>query len=96
MDHASFAAACRLLGLGERASLREIKQRYRSLARRQHPDSGGDQAAMTRLNAAYRILLDYCGNYRYALSREEFFEQCPEERLREQFRGDPIWGGGED
>lgn len=96
MDHATFKAALDTLGLAERASLDEIKERYRTLARRHHPDTGGDARAMARVNAAYQILLDYCSQYRYALTREEFFAQFPDERLREQFRDDPIWGGGKD
>ena len=33
--------ARRLLGLGDRATLKEIKQAYRKMAFRYHPDSGG-------------------------------------------------------
>jgi hypothetical protein len=37
--------------------------------------------------------LAYCRDYRFSFSREEFLEQRPEERLRQQFAQDPIWGG---
>ncbi len=46
--------AGKTLGLGEAATLREIKTAYRRLARRYHPDrysgSGQDEEAMKRLN----------------------------------------------
>jgi len=87
--------ARRLLGLSERATLSEIKARHRLLAKRFHPDrgEGGDAEQMRRVSAAYRLLKEYCSDYRFSLSREEFFEQNPEERLREQFAQDAIWRG---
>jgi hypothetical protein len=85
-----------LFGLPERATLREIKARYRELARRHHPDrvAGEDAEPMRRINAAYRLLLEYCGSYRFCFAEAEFFEQNPDERLRRQFAQDPVWGGG--
>jgi hypothetical protein len=41
-----------VLGLTERASLADIDAAYRAKARAAHPDSGGSDAAMARLNAA--------------------------------------------
>lgn len=41
-----------VLGVSESASPEEIAQRYRELAREAHPDAGGSEAAMARLNAA--------------------------------------------
>jgi gas vesicle protein GvpL/GvpF/DnaJ-like protein len=53
--------ARRLLGLGPRASSREIRQAYRRLAARRHPDVGDEGAAMTALNDAYARLMAYGG-----------------------------------
>ena len=86
--------ARRLFGLHERATLGEIKARHRALAKRFHPDgSGGDGEKMGQVNAAYRLLKEYCAGYRFSFSRDEFLEQNPEERLREQFAQDGIWRG---
>jgi len=84
-----------LFGLQERATLRQIKSRHRFLAKRFHPDQGeqGDAEQMRRVNAAYRLLIDYCTGYRFSFTREEYLEQHPEERLREQFARDGIWQG---
>ena len=59
--------ARRLFGLHERATLREIKNRHRALAKRFHPDQGenGDAEQMRQVNAAYRLLIDYCAGYRF-------------------------------
>jgi hypothetical protein len=88
--------ALRILGLGERATLREIKRQHRELVKQHHPDSGdvGDPEVIRQVNAAYRVLLEYLDGYRFSFSEGEFYEQNPEERLRRQFACDPIWGGG--
>jgi DnaJ-class molecular chaperone len=86
MTYGELQQALRILDLGERASLKEIKARHRRLVKRHHPDLGEpDARQIRRINAAYRLLLDYCNGYRFCFNREEFFEQNPEERLREQF-----------
>lgn len=52
--------ALRLLQLptdpGHRVSLGQIREAYRELALRHHPDSGGSLEAMRRLNEAYQLL----------------------------------------
>jgi len=40
MTHDELKAALRVFGLGERASVQEIKTRYRELAKQHHPDGG--------------------------------------------------------
>ncbi|APG28784.1 molecular chaperone DnaJ [Syntrophotalea acetylenivorans] len=93
MDFSELHEAQQLLELGDRASLKEIKERYRELARRHHPDAGGEQSArMQEINAAYALLLAYLKDYRFSFAEEEFYEQQPEERLRQQFGDDPLWG----
>jgi DnaJ-domain-containing protein 1 len=42
-----------VLGLGPDAMLDEVKGRYRDLAKRHHPDRGGDAAEFNRIVAAY-------------------------------------------
>jgi curved DNA-binding protein len=44
------------LGVGEQASLDEIKKAYRSLANKHHPDKGGDQARFKDISVAYDTL----------------------------------------
>jgi hypothetical protein len=95
MTYQELQQALKVLGLPERASLKEIKARHRSLVKRHHPDSNPDQATdrIREINAAYRLLMDFCAGYRFCFSQEEFYEQNPEERLRQQFSQDPVWGG---
>jgi DnaJ-domain-containing protein 1 len=48
--------ALNVLGLPPNATLQQIKRRYRSLAKRYHPDRGGNQQQMQRIIAAYEYL----------------------------------------
>ena len=94
MTYADLQEALRVLGLGERATLNEIKARHRELVKRHHPDTGnsGDPETIRKVNAAHRMLLDYIAAYRFCFTEDEFYEQNPEERLWRQFMEDPLWG----
>lgn len=48
--------ALAVLGLPPNATPKQIKQRYRRLAKQYHPDMGGDPRQMQRLIAAYELL----------------------------------------
>jgi hypothetical protein len=45
-----------ILGAEENASQDEIERLYKHLARRHHPDRGGDEEEMKVINEAYRVL----------------------------------------
>jgi len=65
-----------LLGLGEEATLKEIKKAYRILAHRHHPDKlgeddGSEGETMKRVNRAYKLLMDYCNEYKYSFREED-------------------------
>jgi DnaJ-class molecular chaperone len=94
MTFTDLQEALRILELGERATLKEIRARHRELAKRHHPDTGtpGDGEEIRKMNAAYRVVQDYLAGYRFSFSEEEFYEQNPEERIRQQFMNDPLWG----
>ena len=48
--------ALAVLGLPPDATHQQIKRRYRELAKKYHPDLGGDQKEMRRIIAAYQLL----------------------------------------
>lgn len=94
MSYEDFTAALNILGLPQQATWAAVRRRHRALIKALHPDAGGgDPEAIRALNEAYRQLQEYCRNYRFDFSREEYLEQNPEERLREQFAHDAIWRG---
>ena len=94
MTYAELRESLRIFGLGERDTLRVIKVLHRELVKRYHPDAGNEDepGRIRKANAAYRVLRDYVESYRFSFSEDEFYEQNPEERIRRQFMGDPVWG----
>ncbi len=46
------------LGVARTASTDEIKKAFRKLARKHHPDAGGDEAKFKEINEAYEVLSD--------------------------------------
>jgi len=80
--------------LSETATLKEIKGAYKTLSHRHHPDKHGIAAGeengemMKRLNLAYKLLMDYCDNYRYSFSEEDVARTYPhDEYLRRYYYG---------
>lgn len=94
MTYFELQQALRVLGLGERATLKEIKTRHRELVKRHHPDTGAtvDPVMIRQVNAAYNILADYVSGYRFSFAENEFYEQNSEARILRQFADDPLWG----
>lgn len=87
-----------VLGLGEAATLPEIKNRFRTLLKEWHPDVSGEDQEVRRektiaIIQAYRVIMDYCAHYRFSFSREEVERYLsPEEMWAKHFGRDPIWG----
>lgn len=94
MTYVELRASLKILGLGERCTLKELKTRHRDLVKRHHPDTGNSDSNETiqKINAAYRILQEYVTDYRFSFTEDEFYEQNPEERLRQQFMDSALWG----
>lgn len=93
MTYSDLQEALRVLGLGERATIKEIKTRHRELVKRHHPDTGttDDPDTIRQVNSAYKILLDYVSGYHFSFTENEFYEQNPEARIWMQFADDPLW-----
>ena len=75
VDYDSINEARKTLGLGEMATLKEIKDAYLKLAHRYHPGKHQyaieEEAVMIRqINKAYKLLSDYCDNYKYSFHEE--------------------------
>jgi len=64
----------------------ELKTRYHVLAKSVHPDCGGDEVAMARVNEAYEIVKEYMDNFKFTFSDEEIAKQFPQELHVNRFR----------
>lgn len=72
----------KILGVPRTASADEIKKAFRKLARKHHPDAGGDEAKFKELNEAYEVLSD--------AKKREFYDQYGTANANEIPRN---WGG---
>lgn len=91
-------AAKTLLGLGDSATLAEIKKAYRRLSKKHHPDlapdgeeTDGQKIAMHDLTEAYKCLLEYCKDFRFPLMPGEDQPLEGEDWWMERFGDDPLW-----
>lgn len=78
--------ALEVMGLPSMVSWKEIKERYRLLSKKYHPDRGGESQKMAELNRAYHILKTYIENYRFSFSEEEILKQFPYNEYIDKFR----------
>jgi curved DNA-binding protein CbpA len=89
--------ARKVLGLGDRATLAEMKKAYRRLSKKHHPDTRGaipegDREMMYRLTDAYNLLMRYCEAYRFPLAPPENHIYDAEDWWLDRFGEDPLWG----
>jgi DnaJ-class molecular chaperone len=83
-----------LLGLHDKATLSEIKTRYKTMMHQWHPDKHPDDpegahAMSTQINEAYATLLEYCSTYEYNFDENFLKEQTltPQEWWTKKFGG---------
>ena len=83
-----------LLGLHDKATLAEIKTRYKNMMHQWHPDKHPDDpetanAMSARINDAYKTLLDYVKHYEYRFDETYLKEKyiSPQEWWEKKFGG---------
>ncbi len=93
------SAAAKLLGLDDKATLKEIKKAYRAASKKYHPDTAAtkkseDDAGTTmhEIVSAYELLQEYCKNYTYPLVPPENEDMEVEDWWMDRFGQDPLWG----
>ena len=89
-------AARDLLGLGDSATIAEIKKAYRDKAKENHPDTAGPdnpgEISMARLTEAYETLIDYCQDFKIPLEPSADDPTDDEDWWMNRFGNDPLWG----
>jgi curved DNA-binding protein CbpA len=99
-EWAEIKAAAQLLGLGESATLKEIKKAFRRKSKKYHPDvnktakQNAESIQMHELSDSYERLLRYCAEYRFPLIPGENEEYEGEDWWFERFGRDHLWGKG--
>ncbi len=78
--------ALELLSLPKLISRSDIKKQYHFLAKKNHPDMGGDAQKMEQLNYAYKLLMKYIEEFRYTFDEEEISKQFPGADYAQRFK----------
>ena len=77
--------ALEILDLPQLITKADIKRQYRYIAKKHHPDLGGDPQEMEQINYAYRLLMKYIEEFRYTFDEDEIRKQFPGVQHAEQF-----------
>lgn len=92
--------ARKLLGLGETATLQEIKKAYKKLALKYHPDRCKEEKKkeceemFKKIAHAKDILMAYCAGYRYSFKEKDVKRNTMDKNLYEHLKRfyDGWWG----
>jgi DnaJ-class molecular chaperone len=93
----TISEARKILELPESATFDHIRHNYKQLIKQWHPDkSDADPATAEQktreIIRAYKIIVQYCREYRYSFDRQEVEKYLSDrERWFRQFGCDPIW-----
>ena len=91
-DFEQIDKARKILGLGEDATIEEIKQAYRKLALKYHPDRWKDEKRKEseemskKINHAKDILAAYCAGYRYSFKEKDIKKSTMDKETYEHLK----------
>ncbi|MDX1809376.1 MAG: DnaJ domain-containing protein [Sulfurospirillaceae bacterium] len=78
--------ALEIMDLPSFIDMKELKKQYKYLANLNHPDFGGDEDKMAKINKAYELLKGYMTNFKFSFTDEEIYKQYPEEGHTSKFK----------
>ena len=78
--------ALNVLDIPPLSSIKDIKRQYKKLSKKYHPDIADEREKMEKLNESYKILLDYCENYKFLFDETEIKKQYPDIFYKNKFR----------
>jgi preprotein translocase subunit Sec63 len=90
--------ALQILELYEVATLKDIKNKYKELLKKWHPDLCKENEEICKEKTieiihAFKTIMNYCENYKFSFSKEEIEKYLsPDEFWEKRFGSDPIWG----
>lgn len=98
MNFKELESARETLELHDRVTLDEIKEQYKKLIKKWHPDICSEKKEICEektiaLTSAYKLLLKYCSNFRYSFTKDEVeFQLSAQEWWMAKFGSDGLWG----
>jgi len=92
IDFKQIDEARKLLGLNEEVTLEGIKEAYRELSLKYHPDRCKEkdkkhcEEVFKKINQARDIILNYCANYRYSFKEKDVKKNTMDKELYEHLK----------
>ncbi|MCK9490598.1 MAG: DnaJ domain-containing protein [Sulfurimonas sp.] len=78
MRYEDFEKALDSLNIVTRMTQSELKNQYRRLSKKYHPDMpDGSDKKFKEISEAYKLIQNYMKSYRFSLDRDEFYSQNP-------------------
>jgi len=78
--------ALEILELPPFITKKDIKNRYKELAKKYHPDISKESSKMELINNAYKTLMKYIDNFRYSFDEDELSKQLPNMSHNKKFK----------
>ena len=99
-DYEQIDKARKGLKLGESATIPEIKEAYRKLSKKYHPDKCKEKdktkcaEKFKQVNNANEVLIEYCLNYKFPFKAAEGVEASEEKQMKDHMKRfyDGWWG----
>lgn len=99
-DNHKIEKARKVLELGESASIPEIKEAYRKLSLKYHPDKCKEEdktrceKKFKKINSANEALIEYCLNYKFSFKEIEEAESRENKEMKDHMKRfyDGWWG----
>ncbi len=95
MEYDKLREAIKVLGIKDKASIKEIKEIYKDLMAKYHPDKCKQEECYEKsqiIAEAYKIIMDYCENYKIDFTSIDLKDVDKQRWWYERFGDDPIWG----
>jgi len=97
MTYKDLIESLEILDLSGEMSLPDIKKKFRRLSKKYHPDLCKDEIEicnekMDKIKKAYNILEEYCTKFNFKFTQKEFYDQFPEEKVKEHYYNSGLWG----
>jgi curved DNA-binding protein CbpA len=91
-DHGQIDEARKILRLGESATIPEIKEAYRRLSLKYHPDKCAEndkkkcEELFKKINNANKVLIEHCLSYRFQFKEIDHEASLEESRAKDHMK----------
>ncbi|MCX8029023.1 MAG: hypothetical protein N2712_03410 [Brevinematales bacterium] len=78
MDYDKLIKAIEFFGLKGKISIKSFRRLYKKKSKELHPDIGGDEEQMQKLNEYYKVIVEYLESYEIPVTRESIMKSSPD------------------